>query len=321
MKVTLRDVAKAAGVGVSTASYVLNESGLHKVSAETCQRIRDVAEKLNYTPNAIARGLRSGKSYLVGVMVPAIDFSFMPSIIAGIDRVLSLNKYNMLLCTYSSIEELKSKRDLMRQKQVDGIILKTWFDQMPQAVEICSSGNMPCVSVATPYVKNIPGVWVDPAAMGYAAYDYLYKAGHRRIALCNLNSSSDWVKIVTDRIRQDKSVEYIFCSAEDPDWCSRIFEHVPEVTAVVAPDMMAIKVLNEAYTRHIAVPEALSVLAMDGADIEQFTIPPLTSIIQPRTEQGEEAARLLLEWINTRQMPGNVVLQPMIRERASVCSC
>ena len=99
MKVTLRDVAKAAGVGVSTASYVLNESGLHKVSAETCQRIREVAEKLNYTPNAIARGLRSGKSYLVGVMVPAIDFSFMPSIIAGIDRVLSLNKYNMLLCT------------------------------------------------------------------------------------------------------------------------------------------------------------------------------------------------------------------------------
>jgi LacI family transcriptional regulator len=207
----------------------------------------------------------------------------------------------------------------MRQKQVDGIILKTWFDLMPDAVSICCSGNMPCVSVATPCTENIPGVWVDPEVMGHTAYDYLYSAGHRRIALCSMNDISDWVKKIIDRIRHDKNAEYIFCSAQEPDWCSRIFEHAPEITAVIAPDMMAIKVLSEAHARHVKVPEELSVLAMDGADIEQFTIPPLTSIIQPRAEQGEEAARLLLEWINTRQTPEKVVLQPMIRERASVC--
>lgn len=319
MKITLRDVAKAAGVGISTASYVLNESGLHKVSAETRQRIRDTAAKLNYTPNAIARGLRSGKSFLIGVLVPAIDFSFMPEILAGIDRILSHNNYNMLLCTYNSTEELEIKRNLMRQKQVDGIILKTWLQQMPDSIAICSNGNMPCVTVATPNVEEVPGVWVDPEAMGHIALDHLYQAGHRNIALCSMNHDSEWRQIALNKVREYGLKEYVFCSLE-PDWCDNIFQKTPEITAVIIPDEMAVKILSEAYIRNIRIPEDLSVLAMDGTVIEQYTIPPLTSITQPRAEQGEEAARLLLGWIKNGKRPEKMILKPMIRERASVCT-
>lgn len=319
MKVTLRDVAKAAGVGISTVSYVLNESGLHKVGAETQQRIREAAAALNYIPNSFARGLRSGKSYLIGVMVPAIDFSFMPEILAGIDHVLAKNKYNMLLCTYNSNEELIEKCALLRQKQVDGLILKTWNNIDPDTLAQCRNHTLPCVMVATVGDYNVPGVWVAPDSMSKLAFDLLYQQNHRSWAICEAYSRSEWVIVMQQLLQEHQLPQHVFAPAKDPMWREKIFDLLPEITAVIAKDTYALEILCEAHKRRIKVPETLSVLAIDGQDIDQYSIPPLTSITQPRGEQGAEAAKLLLQWIDSKVMPESKILQPRLSLRSSIC--
>ena len=317
MKATLRDVAKAAGVGVSTVSYVLNESGLHKVGIETQQRIRDAAAMLNYTPNAIARGLRSGKSSLAGVLVPAIDYSFMPEILAGIDHELSENKYNMLLCTYTSCEELIEKCALLRQKQVDGIIIKAWQDIAPDVLELCRNSSLPCIMVATPTTCDVPGVWVDPASMGRLAFNHLYEQYHRNWAICSITRQCQWLDVMRSMLEEHNLPQNIVVPDEDPQWREKLFA-MENITAILTDDEYAVEILHTAHVQHIKVPEELSILVMDGREIDRYSIPPLTCIIQPRAEQGSEAAKLLLEWINTKIIPSNVILQPQLSRRSSI---
>lgn len=318
MKVTLKDVAAAANVGVSTASYVLNGTGLHKVGSETRERIFAAAAKLNYTPNGIARGLRSGKSYLIGVLLPGIDYSFMPEIIAGIDRELARHGYNMLLGTFNTPEEIQQKLQMLQQKQVDGIITKLWNGtHLESALTGCRNSHLPCVLVTMPDTAGFPGVQVDPEQLSNMAWEHLYRHNHRKIATVIRNTASIWQDFFIKSVscRQDAEIIKFFC--DSPGWMDELFTRRNEFSAVAACDQEAVKIIHEAALHNIKIPEEFSVLGVDGQPMGEYTTPGLTSIAQPRSEQGAEAARLLIGWINSGCQPEGVKLAPALCLRQS----
>lgn len=316
-RTTLKDVAAAAGVGLSTASYVLNATGLHKVSPETRERIRAAAQKLRYHPNVFARGLRNGKSSFIGVLVPAIDYSFMPEIIAGIDRTLSLHGYSMVLCTFTSDEELVGKLHVLLQKQVDGIVMKSW-DSLPIATLHRMVGDrLPCALVAMPETGGYPAALVDPVSVGRLAARRLLAANHRKVALCAVIKPSGETAL-RNELAASGAPEPWKLDSRDPDILETLFAGRDRFTAVVTSDPQAVRILQEAHKRRIPVPEAFSVLGIDGTEIGNFTMPRLTSINQPRAAQGVAAAEILLEWLSSGRRPENRVLQPTISERESV---
>lgn len=321
MKATLKDVAAAANVGLSTASYVLNGSGLHKVSAQTRERILAVAQKLEYTPNAIARGLRSGKSYLIGVVLPGIDYSFMPEIIAGIDRALAVHGYNMLLCTINSAEELQQKLQILKQKQVDGIVLKVGSRQWLKNITAVIGKKLPCVLVTMPDCNGFPGVHVDPELLAENLLSYLYRHDHRKIAVVYQKSRTPWQSCALGIIDRYPGMEILELDGGSPGWFDDFFARRKDFSAVLACDPLAVQIIREANLRQVQIPNELSVLGVDGLEIASYTIPGLTTAVQPRAEQGSAAAELLLQWINSGVKPTGIKLKSEICERESVALC
>ncbi|MBQ6470730.1 MAG: LacI family DNA-binding transcriptional regulator [Victivallales bacterium] len=318
MKATLKDVAAAAGVGISTVSYVLNETGLNKVGIKTQERIRDAARRLHYQPNVIARGLRSGKSNLVGVLLPSINYSFMPEIIAGIDHVLASRGYNMLLCTVASDEELKNKMTVIRQRQIDGVVIKSWGNLSEEGLQSAVGYDFPCVLVAMPDTAGYPAVLLDPEALARTAVKRLLAAGHRKIA-------------VTRRFEKAEVLREEIASAGGPapwtldehkkeETLRDLFQHRERFTAVIASDTFAFRILQEAHRQGIALPQEFSVLGIDGLNSGEYTTPRLTSIHQRQNEQGGTAAEILLDCIATGKRPSGCLLQPTILERDSVAA-
>ena len=320
MKATLKDVAAAANVGLSTASYVLNGSGLHKVGTETRERILAAAAQLNYTPNAIARGLRSGKSYLIGVLLPGIDYSFMPEIIAGIDRVLSEHKYNMLLCTFSNPDEIPDKLQILKQKQVDGIIVKAWSPECIERIAAICANRLPCVLTAMPDCAGLPAVQVDPELLGKMSLAYLRENNHRNIAMVVRKNKSLWLQNVSLAARQYSDIKITEFNTGEPDWQENFFARHKEFSAAVCCDPVAVNIIHEANLRNINIPGELSVLGADGLDMGAYTTPGLTTIAQPRSEQGSVAAELLLQWISSGQKPSGRKLKPELCLRQSVAT-
>lgn len=321
---TLRDVAAAAGVGVSTVSYVLNGTGLHKVGPETRERILRAAERLDYRPNNTARGLKSGKSLLIGVLVSGVNYSFMPEILQGIEEVLAEHKYNMLLCTFKDETELAERCGILLQKQVDGVI--------------CHPGGMPgCNALVNDFFSRLPGIWVASEAYGHfptvqvpatevgrIGMRYLLGLGHRRIAFFRHPSRS----------RYEGALTAVAEAGLDPEpvlYC--IAAHHTDAPAVLAElrrlkewpsaifyfgDEEAIQFMLTARSMGIRVPDHISVLGVNGQEIGALVTPRLTSVWQSRGEQGSEAARRLLAWIGTGRKPESLLLPPKIVERESV---
>lgn len=320
MKVTLKDVAAAAGVGLSTASYVLNETGLHKVGLETQERIRAAARRLHYQPNVIARGLRSGRSSFIGVLVPAIDYSFMPEILAGVDRTLSPHGYSMVLCTFGSDEELAGKLRVLLQKQVDGIIAKSWSGPTAATLQRLVGDRLPCVLVAMPEEGGFPAALVDPETLARTAARRLLASGHRKVALTVAFGQGRGDFAVGEELAAAGAPEPWQLDGRDPELIDKLFAHRDRFTAVIASDPVAVQILQEARHRGIAVPEAFSVLGIDGLEIGEYSLPRLTSIDQPRAGQGAAAAEILLEWLNTGRRPESRMLQPKVCERDSVAA-
>lgn len=317
MRTTLKDVALEAGVGMSTASYVINATGLHKVSQKTQERILAAAKKLNYHPNIIARGLQSGRSCLIGVLVPEIHNSFMPKILAGIDNVLSQSGYSMVLCTYSSSTEFAQKVHILLQKQVEGLIIKSWSIFVEPVFKSVISNQLPCVFVAGPGMPEYPAALVNPVKIGKLAAQCLLDYGHRKIAIYNLSLAPDGVQALLQELETARIPKpLIFTKEASPS--ETLFAKRKDFTAVLSSGYYVIQILQEALKHKIQIPEDFSVLGINGLEMADLTLPRLTSIIQPHAEQGQAAAEMVLKWINTGKRPQSRLLQPTLRERESI---
>lgn len=304
---SIHDVARAAGVSPATVSRALR--GLDRVSAETREKVLAAAAELSYVASPSATSLVSGKTSVVGVVVPFLNRWFFSSVLDGVEQLLRQHGYHLLLFNVGS---RGSARTLMLDqrllwKRVDALLVLS-ADLESEEIALLAALHVPLVAVDV----DLPGwdrVGIDDTHAAELATDHLLDLGHRRIGYVGGNPEED-VHLATALDREAGVVAALARRglALDPDclvrgdWTvrggraagERLLTLPERPTAIVAAsDEMAIGVLCAAREQGCAVPDELSVVGIDDHDMAFAH--DLTTVAQPVREQGRLAAQLLLD--------------------------
>ncbi len=309
MAITLTEVARAAGVHPATASRALNPATQGRVAAATVRRVRAAADRLGYQPNQVARGLRTRRSYTVGVLLPDLTNPLFPPIVRGADEVLGPAGYSPLIVN-SDNDPSREERLLsaLRARQADGLIVATARRHHPLLSALAADG-VPLVLVNRHTDDPaIPSVVPDEAAGVRMALAHLRALGHTRIA--HLAGPQD-LSTGQARLRAFGSagpvaVAETFTEAAGAAAARSLLAHRP--TAVIAAnDLLALGVLDVLDDLGLSCPDDISVVGFN--DIPMMSRLGLTTIRIPHRDLGAEAARALLARLqDPAQRPGRLLL-------------
>lgn len=329
--VTIRDVAREAGVSVATASRALGNYGY--VSEEARKRVLEAARKLNYNHNMVAKSLRTRRTFTIGYLLPDITNPFYAGIARGIQDVAFSRGYNVILCNNDN-DITKTERffKMFLRSRVEGIIYSTPYNEALGAmVEVAVRNGIPVVncygSTRVPALDVVTG---DAEGGCYRAVRYLLGLGHRRIAFLKVRESG----ISKRRFEGCKRALEEFGLEVFPGFLVEVDDYSQESgylgaktlfslqelpTAVFAfNEQLAIGVLKAARESGLQVPRDLSLVSVDDV-IGEVLQPPLTSVRIPTYEAGKTAAMLLFERIggNVPDNPRKVVLEEKLVVRDS----
>lgn len=306
MAITIKDVAKEAGVSHSTVSRALHGSPL--ISDETIERIRRIAVEMGYFPSAAARSLKTNRSHALGVIVSTIDDPFFSELLQGIEEIAQWHGYSMLMA--ASQRDPKREQAIvqdMRERHVDGLIICSASFSIEQRRKLLEYG-IPIVMVNNQAAEEYRySIYHDDVDGSRQVTRHLIGLGHQRIAYLG-NSLSG--RTTLDRMtgfRQEMEAAGLAIPAEyihevpggHPQDSLAALDHFLNLpqhpTALFCfNDMLAIGVLNGLHKAGIRVPEEISVVGFDNIVFSAYTNPPLTTLDQPKYYIGAEAARLIL---------------------------
>jgi LacI family transcriptional regulator len=330
--VTLRDVAARAGVHPATASRALNPETRILVSEDTAQRVLDAAEALGYSPNPVARSLRTRRSHTVGVLIPDLNNPLFPPIVRGLEDRLAANGYVALIGnTDSDDQRERMVFDQMRARHVDGLVLATARLHHPLLAE-ASRADLPVVLInrlAQDY--SFPSVSVDNERGVRMAVGHLAGLGHRRIAhiagpqdlSTGLSRYRGFVTAMESGglpVDGDLVVFAKSYTVEEGVRCGRLLlDRGAGCTAIAAGnDMLAVGCYTALDEAGLNCPEDISVVGFNDMPFIDRLRPPLTTIRFPHYQVGTEAAQLLLERIAEHAGPVKILyLAPELVIRGS----
>lgn len=306
MAVTIKDIAKQAGVSHSTVSRALHGSSL--IAEETIERIRQIAVEMGYFPSAVARSLKTNRSHALGVVVSTIDDPFFSEILQGIEGVAQERGYSLLMAASQRDPEREQAivQD-MRERHVDGLIICSTSFNTEQRSKLLEYG-IPIVMVNNQAAEEYRySIYHDDVDGSRQVVRYLIELGHRHISYLG-NSISG--RTTLDRLtgfRQEMDIAGLTVHADyihdvpgsRPEDGITALEHfltlTQRPTAIFCfNDMLAIGVLSGLHNAGILVPEEISVVGFDNIVFSNYTNPPLTTFDQPKRYIGAEAARLIL---------------------------
>ncbi|ACL70798.1 LacI family DNA-binding transcriptional regulator [Halothermothrix orenii] len=307
MAVTLKDVAKKAGVSLATTSLALNESD--KVKEETYLKVHRVARELNYIPNARARALVKRKTRAVGLVIPEVENPFFAELSQAIKDTLHKKKYNVILCStdYKTEEEIRYI-NLFKSGMVDGAIFACLGEMMKGNNELIldlARNHVPVVYIDRESSDNelIPVIKSDLKEGSYKLTKYLIELGHEDIGFVgqSLERMEGYKKAMAEYNLpvKDKFLFYNYLTIEGGiEVGTKLLNYDRLPTALVClNDEMAIGVLQALTREGIRVPEDISICGIDNIKISNFYNPPLTTVNVPKKEMGKKAAELLLKLI------------------------
>ncbi len=319
MGATIRDVARAAGVGLGTVSRVLNNSPL--VSPSTRQRVLDVIAELHYSPSQIARSFALGKTLTVATIAP---FFTRPSVVErlrGIEATLAGHGYNLVVFNVETATRRDAcLRDVPKADRCDAVVIIS-LTPHPEEVAALLATSLPVVLVDTA-AEGLYGIGIDDIASGELATRHLLELGHRQIAFigdareytATFNFTSSW-----DRhrgyLRALKAIGIVgrpeyerfgFHGRYEARVLARQLLQLPEPPTAIfaASDTQALGVLEAARDLDIAVPDELSVMGFDDIDVAEYL--GLTTIRQPLYESGAIGAELVFSLL-ARQQPSATI--------------
>lgn len=320
---TLADVAEAAGVHPGTASKALNPEFRHLVAAETVKRVLEVATKLNYQPNSLARGLRTKRSYTVGFMVPDLINPLFPPIVRGVEEVLGPAGLSALIVNTDNDPKKEMQLfDTLVNRRCDGFILATAFRNDPVVKEIVKR-KIPAVLVnRLTETQLLPAVVGNETVEVRDAIEHLVKLGHRRIAHIagpqNLStgyirlrafkkaiskfglSDTNCPTIVSTGYNEGAGKAAITKLLAGPD---------PRPTAILAAnDQLAIGVIDGLKEAGVNCPRDMSVIGFNDIPMMDRLHPSLTTFALPKHQMGVEAAEILRAWIEGGTAPEPTIL-------------
>lgn len=305
---TIRDVAEKAGVSLATVSHVINNT--RYVSDTVRDKVIEAMKAVGYHPNALARSLRRGQTHTIGLILPDSSNPFFAEVGRVIEDEAYKQGYSVVLCnTEGSSEKESHYINVLTEKQMDGIIFLAGGDR-PEPLELLLDQKIFAVLVdeeVPDYTTTVDVVVTDNYGGGFTATEHLIKLGHQRIACITgpspVTLSAHRVTGYRDALSKN-NLQY------DPSLVLRgdfhqetgyaqtqvLLAQQERPTAIFAcNDLMAMGALRAAFDMGLRVPQDLAIIGFDDIDFASFTIPPLTTIAQPKHEMGRLAIQLLMD--------------------------
>jgi DNA-binding LacI/PurR family transcriptional regulator len=330
----MQDIAKAAGVSQSTVSRVLNDTPTSvPIAAETRERVQEVAKRLGYRPNPLARGLRGARTMLLGVIVREITDPFFSMAIEALSTEALARGYNVVLgSAHSKADEAIALRAVLETRHCDAIVLLGDMRDEPKFLEDLRASETPIIALwHGTELEGVPTVNTDNRAGMVAGLDHLLELGHTRIAFIGGRPLGDIRERHTAFVEHlhargiEVPEEYVRNVSNDPAGGDSALRSVMGLdrtpTAVVcSTDHLATGVLHAAAELGLKVPDDLSVIGFDDIPIAAYTVPPLTTIHMPVNEMTAIAARLAMDEGESEpdgQVPTFVVPPTLVVRRSS----
>lgn len=337
-KVTIIDIANKVGITPSAVSKALSDHP--RISAETKSAVLAAVRELDYKPNHLATALRSGKSGLIGMIVPAIHYSFFAWAIKGAEDVLSKQGFSVIITQSNDnfLQEKKQIEGLMRAK-VEGVIAS-------MALETKDISHYKSLSLEIPLVlfdrtfedAHVNSVIIDDFTGAVKAVDHLVEKGYRRIAhLAGHNHILPFAR----RISGYKSAlekhglpfrgEYLFECAPNKDEGSKVTEQLlsmpePPDAIFAASDYLAFGALKAIKNKGLRIPEDVGIVGFSNEEFSSQVSPSITTIDQFSETMGGSAAELLIGQLQqgrrgTEFMAQKITLSPELIVRQSSDRC
>jgi DNA-binding LacI/PurR family transcriptional regulator len=332
--VNIKDVARRAGVSVTTVSRVINNKD--PVNVHTRQLVQKAMEELNYVPNQLARGMRTHRTHTIGIIIPEFINSFYHELFHYMEEECIKEGYRILVSsTRGGKEEIEHIKDLI-SRRIDGLVFCTYY------------GDRELINFLMDIEKKIPAVFLDNLGQELpvnAVYTdgcdavkqmvlHLLEMGHRKIGFIrgldqynvandrfigymramkenNLNIREDWIYEGDFHIESGyRAGKYFLEECEDSP------------TAIIAAsDLMAIGAMNYFLSRGINIPEDMAVAGYDDISLSRLIIPSLTTVAQPMEEIVQEAVNIIIHQIrHPRTKRKKIALKGEIKVRHSTDS-
>ncbi|WP_163858072.1 LacI family DNA-binding transcriptional regulator [Paenibacillus elgii] len=318
MSVTIKDIAKLAGVSHTTVSRALNDSPL--INPETKERIKAIAGSMNYTPNYSARSLVLDRSYNLGLFFTTLhtgtSAGFLYEAIKGVNDVIK-DEYNLIV---RGIDDYKSFHKVNR-KNFDGIIVMSQSESDQSFIEYASDKEIPLVVLNRPVESvQVMNFVPDDQSGAYRLTEYLVQQGHRHIAIIEGKQGFKSTQARRDGYREALhkhgiTVPEAYYVSGNYDLesghaaMSKLLELPNRPTAVFCcNDDMALGAVKAVTERGLSVPEDISVAGFDDHLFSAFMSPALTTVRRPIEELSRAGAEKLLKFIETKHSEKSVVL-------------
>ena len=320
-KVSISDIARKAGVSVSTVSFVMNDKAVKmRISREVIEKVENVAREMGYRPNQLARGLRTGKTKTIGLIVENISNAFFATLAKTIEDEAKKYDYKVVYCSTDN-DETKAREliNMLSQRQVDGYII-TPTPRLADEIRKLQAENKPVVLIDRyfPEHHDIPAVLVDNYGGVAKGTEFLIGKGYRKIGLVTIETEMAHMK---DRLRgyydvlrrhgiaiEGERVKVISYHADR----EQALEQIDELLAGAGTSIDSVFFLTnylgvlgiEAIKRkRLSIPGQLAVLCFDDNDIFRLYTPTISVIRQPIESIGQQAMCALIERLKN---PGHV---------------
>jgi LacI family transcriptional regulator len=329
---TIKDVAREVGVHPSTVSRALDPARRGRIGEPVVQRILEAAERLGYRPDTVAASLRSGRSNMVGIIVPDIANPVFSPIISGLESVLSARGYALIV---ADPQPRRSGDDDIIQRlvarRVDGLVLAN-VALRDDAVERCVNWQVPVVLVNRAEAEaRVPSVVSDDVAGMGLAVAHLLELGHRHILHLagpqSLSTGSLRRRGFIDAMSaaglapNDEDIEEADAFTRDAGHAAarRLLARRPQASAIVAAnDLLALGVYEALREMGRRCPQDLSVIGHNDMPLVDLVDPPLSTVRISHREMGEQTGELLLDLIEgVRTDAPRVVTAPLLVIRRS----
>lgn len=332
--VTIKDIAKQAGVSITTVSRALN--GHDDVNEATRRKVADIAQQMGYSPNMAARSLIMKKTKTLGLLLSGITrYSTKDNIafevLCGMnDRAGELDYDLVLFSTTPQKQQTKSYKALCQERGVDGVMLMGIRLDDPYLNEIIAS-DIACILIDIPLKgPNVGFVTSDNVGGAYAATRHLLENGHRKIGFINghhqahvsiqrLEGYTQALKEYGIAVASDLLADGSFSENGGKEAAYQLLSRRPDATAVFcASDLMALGAIQAIRGLGMQIPGDISIVGFDNINLTEYCTPTLTTIHQNKYELGYQAAQMLIDLLEGRKVMPQLTLPTQLVRRESV---
>lgn len=323
--VTIKQIAKEAGVSKSTVSRYLNKG---YVSEETAQKIEKIIAEYNYSPNEFARNLKIQKSNFIGVITPRLTSPSIMAMLNGIDEVARRNGFQMLI----SNTELKVKREIeniysLVQNKVAGIILFA-TEITPEHIQVANAIDIPLLFVgqsneavySLDHDNYQAGVNLATSLMDYRHQEILYVGVPENDISVGIQRKLGVIETFAKQGIQTETVASTFYPEDNYQLGLELLPQKKASLLICATDSMAMGLIKAAHQLDIAIGSELSIAGFGGYSFGEYLYPPLTTVDYHHQVVGEKAAVLMDELLQGNAIPQRTIIDTTTIIRESVCA-